>query len=101
MDKPNLSLMAKMSSLFGNELRLSILMYLLEEGEVCVGKIVEALEIKQSTVSNQLKILKLGGVVKTRKERNKIFYSLADSHISNLLIALSEHVKEGFYGQDS
>jgi ArsR family transcriptional regulator len=97
MDKSNLSLMAKMSSLFGNELRLSILMYLLEEGEVCVGKIVEALEIKQSTVSNQLKILKLGGIVKARKEGKKVFYSLADSHISNLLITLSEHVKEGFY----
>ncbi len=97
MDKTNLSLMAKMSSLFGNEIRLAILMYLLEEGESCVGKIVEALGLKQSTVSNQLKILKLGGVVKARKSGNKIFYSLADAHISNLLTALSEHVKEGFY----
>lgn len=101
MNKYNLSLMAKMSSLFGNELRVAILMYLLEKGEACVGKIVEALEMKQSTVSNQLKILKLGGVVKTRKEGNKIFYSLADSHISNLLIALSEHVKEDFYERNS
>ncbi|MGC9218131.1 MAG: ArsR/SmtB family transcription factor [Athalassotoga sp.] len=97
MDKLNVSLMAKMSSLFANELRMTILMYLLEKGDTCVGKIVEELGIKQSTVSNQLKILKLGGAVKTRKEGNKIFYSLADSHISNLLIALSEHVKEGFY----
>lgn len=99
MDKSNLDLMAKISSLFGNELRIAILMYLLEKGEACVGKIVEALEIKQSTVSNQLKILKLGGVVKTRKVGNKIFYSLADSHISNLLMALREHVKEDFYGK--
>ncbi len=97
MDKSNISLMAKMSSLFANELRITILMYLLEKGDTCVGKIVEDLGIKQSTISNQLKILKLGGAVKTRKEGNKIFYSLADSHISNLLIALSEHVKEGFY----
>ncbi|HEU24747.1 MAG TPA: transcriptional regulator [Mesoaciditoga lauensis] len=97
MDKLNVSLMAKMSSLFANELRMTILMYLLEKGDTCVGKIVEELGIKQSTVSNQLKILKLGGAVKTRKEGNKIFYSIADSHISNLLIALSEHVKEGFY----
>ncbi|BBJ27423.1 ArsR/SmtB family transcription factor [Athalassotoga saccharophila] len=97
MDKRNVGLMAKMGSLFANELRMEILIYLLDKGEACVGKIVEDLGLKQSTVSNQLKILKLGGAVKTRKEKNKIFYSLADSHISNLLIALSEHVKEGFY----
>ena len=53
MDKLNVSLMAKMSSLFANELRMTILMYLLEKGDTCVGKIVEELGIKQSTVSNQ------------------------------------------------
>jgi DNA-binding transcriptional ArsR family regulator len=97
MDKKNLSLMAEISALLGNELRIAILMYILEKGETCVGKIVEDLEMKQSTISNQLKILKLGGIVKARKEGKKVFYSLADSHISNLLITLSEHVKEGFY----
>ncbi len=86
--------MANFGTMFGNELRIEILMYLLENEEACVGRIVSDLGIRQSTVSNQLKILKLGRMVKTRKDGKKIFYSLSDSHISSLLTTLSEHAKE-------
>ncbi len=94
MDENNLNLMVEMSSFFSNKIRLAILMHLLKEGESCVSKIVKSLEIKQNTVSNQLKILKLGRIIKARKSGNKIFYSLSDAHISNLLMALSEHSRE-------
>ncbi len=97
MDKNISSLMANLGRMFGNELRIEILVYLLENGEACVGKIVADLGLKQSTVSNQLKILKLGRMVKTRKDGKKIFYSLSDSHISNLLATLREHAKEELY----
>ena len=97
MNEKVLDLMVKLSELFGNELRMRILMYLLERKEACVSDMVSALDIKQSTVSNQLKILKLGGVIKARREGKRLFYSLADSHISNLLTILKAHAKEAFY----
>ncbi len=86
--------MANLARLFGNELRMRILNYLLEKGEACVGDMVSDLGLKQSTVSNQLKILKMGKMVKSRKDGKKMFYSLADAHISIILETLKNHVKE-------
>jgi DNA-binding transcriptional ArsR family regulator len=94
MNMKMLNSMANLAKLFGNELRIKILIYLLERHEACVGDVVNDLGIKQSTVSNQLKILKMGNIVKMRREGKKTFYSLADSHISTILNTLMDHVKE-------
>lgn len=94
MDIKTINSMANLAKLFGNELRIKILMFLLEKKEACVNEIVQGLNLKQSTVSNQLKILKMGKIIKMRKEGKKIFYSLADLHISVILKTLRDHVKE-------
>ncbi len=77
-----------------NMTRLEILLCLLETKEVSVGEIVRVLGIPQSTVSNQLKLLKLGVLVKAHRKGTNVFYSLQDDHVAGILKMLSDHVRE-------
>jgi ArsR family transcriptional regulator len=61
---------------FSDRTRLRIL-YLLKEGESCVGDIVEVLRIEQPRVSRHLDYLKKAGLVRVRVSRTWRFYSLA------------------------
>ena len=62
--------------------------------ERCVSEIVEETKCSQSLVSHQLKVLKDLDVVKTRKEGLRVYYSLKDGHIKEILNTLKEHVEE-------
>ena len=62
--------------------------------ERCVSEIVEETKCSQSLVSHQLKVLKDLDVVKARKEGLRVYYSLKDGHIKELLNLLKEHVEE-------
>lgn len=63
-------------------------------GEKCVNDIVNEVGASQSLVSHQLKVLKDANLVKTRKEGQKVFYSLNDGHVRALLSIAIEHVEE-------
>ncbi|MEM1943207.1 MAG: metalloregulator ArsR/SmtB family transcription factor [Candidatus Caldarchaeum sp.] len=73
--------------------RLMIL-HLLMEGEKSVGEIVEALGAGQPTVSQHLGYMKRSGVVKSRREGNIVYYSLADKRIAEACSIISQIVKE-------
>ena len=60
----------------------------------CVSEIVIEVNAEQSLVSHQLKVLKDAGIVESRKEGNKMYYSLKDGHIKQLLRIAEEHVEE-------
>lgn len=75
---------------FGDSTRLKIL-YALLEGEVCVGDLSEALNINQSAVSHQLRILRQNSIVKFRKKGKVVYYSLDDNHVSTLLTQSLKH----------
>ena len=62
--------------------------------ERCVSEIVEETKCSQSLVSHQLKVLKDLDVVKPRKEGLRVYYSLKDGHIKEILNTLKEHVEE-------
>ena len=62
--------------------------------ERCVSEIVEETKCSQSLVSHQLKVLKDLDVVKSRKEGLRVYYSLKDGHIKEILNTLKEHVEE-------
>lgn len=62
-----------------NEKRLMIVCQL-ADGEKSVGEICDALETRQSTVSQQLALLRREGFVKARKEAQMVYYSLADEN---------------------
>ena len=62
--------------------------------ERCVSEIVEETNCSQSLVSHQLKVLRDLDVVKSRKEGLRVYYSLKDGHIKEILNTLREHVEE-------
>lgn len=78
---------------FADETRLKILC-LLREGEVCVHQIVEELDISQSGVSHQLRILRDARLVLPRKEGRHVLYRLADRHVKELLENALSHGEE-------
>lgn len=69
--------------------RLKIL-YLLQDGELCVCEIIMALEKPQSTVSHHLNVLKNAGFIKGRKEGVWIHYKLIDPEIVDLIENLAK-----------
>jgi len=67
-----------------NEDRL-LLLCELSQGEASVGDLEERLGIHQPTLSQQLGILRNEGVVGTRREGRKIYYSVADPALLQIL----------------
>ena len=69
---------------FANETRLQILC-LLRDREVCVHDIVEALDVSQSGVSHQLRVLRDARLVSHRRDWRHVYYRLADDHVREML----------------
>lgn len=67
---------------------------LLQQRECCVNQIAEAVELSQSAISHQLRLLKQMHLIKFRREGKNILYSLADDHVRTILEMGLEHVKE-------
>ena len=78
---------------FGDVTRLKIL-YALFCSEMCVIDIATLLNMSQSAISHQLRVLKQMDLVKNRREGKTIFYSLADSHIVTILSQGQDHIEE-------
>jgi len=66
---------------------------LLLEREMCVGDIADKLDMSQSAVSHQLRVLRNNDLVKYRKEGKTVYYSLDDSHVENVLRQGIGHIK--------
>ena len=86
--RPDLSMIASSFGNIGNETRLKILYLLGEAGELCVCDLADVMGHSVSAVSHQLRKLKEGHLVKTRKESPTIYYSLSDDSFLNVLINL-------------
>lgn len=85
--------LAELFKVFGDSTRIRIL-FVLFEAEVCVCDLAEALQMTQSAVSHQLKILKQAKLVKNRREGKSMFYSLADQHVRAIIGQGLEHIEE-------
>ena len=70
-----------------NEDRL-LLLCQLSQGELCVSDLEERLDIRQTTLSQQLGVLRTEEVVNTRREGKRIYYSVADKKLLKVLAAL-------------
>lgn len=92
-DENELYDLAELFKIFGDSTRIRIL-YVLFEAEVCVCDLAETLNMTQSAISHQLKILKNGKLVKARREGKSIFYSLADDHVRSIIDQGREHIEE-------
>ncbi len=73
--------------LMANEDRL-LLLCQLSQGELCVQDLEEALDIRQPTLSQQLGVLRNEGVVSTRRDGRRIYYSVSDPDLLQVLGAL-------------
>ena len=62
--------------------------------ELCVCDIASLLNMGQSAISHQLRILKQMRLVKFRRDGRSVLYSLADSHIETILAQGMEHIGE-------
>ena len=85
--------LAELFKLFGDSTRVKIL-YALLESELCVCDIAKLMEVTQSAVSHQLRVLKNSKLVKFRREGKTVYYSLADDHVIHVLAQGMEHVCE-------
>ncbi len=85
--------LAEFFKVFGDTTRLKILNVLLCS-EMCVLDIANVLNMSQSAISHQLRILKQMDLVKNRRDGKTIFYSLADSHIVTILSQGLDHIEE-------
>ena len=85
--------LADFYKLFSDSTRLKILIALGEE-ELCVSDLATILEMNQSAISHQLRVLKQGRLVKNRREGKVIYYQLDDDHIKEIINSGLDHVKE-------
>ena len=85
--------LAELFKIFGDSTRIRIL-FVLFEAEVCVCDLAAALNMTQSAISHQLRILKQSRLVKSRREGKSVFYSLADEHVRTIISQGQEHVEE-------
>ena len=85
--------LAELFKVFGDSTRIRIL-FVLFEAEVCVCDLAKALNMTQSAISHQLRILKQNKLVKSRREGKSVFYSLADEHVRRIIAQGREHIEE-------
>ena len=82
--------LAELYKVLGDSTRIRIL-DLLSRQELCVQDIADGLNMTQSAISHQLRLLKQAALVKCRREGKSIFYSLADDHVRTILKMGMEH----------
>ncbi len=85
--------LAELFKVFGDSTRIKIL-YSMFEHELCVNDIAGLLNLSQSSVSHQLRILKTSKLVKFRREGKSMYYSLDDEHVRSIISMGMEHVEE-------
>ncbi|WP_296887945.1 helix-turn-helix transcriptional regulator [uncultured Methanobrevibacter sp.] len=93
IEEDQYSELSEFFKIFGNPTRLKILSLLAIE-DLCVCDICEALNLNQTTVSNQLRILRANNIVKYQKEGKMARYSLTDFHIEMIYKVGLEHILE-------
>lgn len=92
-DETELYDLAELFKVFGDSTRIRIL-YVLFEAEVCVCDLAQVLNMTQSAISHQLRILKNSKLVKCRREGKSVFYSLADDHVRTIIAQGRDHIEE-------
>ncbi len=91
VDENMLCELAELFKIFGDSTRCKILYTLLEK-EMNVTDISESLRMTQPAISQQLRVLKSNGLVKFRREGKSLIYSLADTHVQQILSIGLEHL---------
>jgi len=90
-EKETLTHIAELFKGFADPTRVHILCLLLTQEEMRVTDIAEKVEVSQSAISHQLRLLKQMHLIKFRREGKNMYYSLADDHVKTILQMGLEH----------
>lgn len=85
--------LAELFKVFGDTTRIRIL-WALDEAEMCVCDIAYLLNMTQSAISHQLRVLKQAKLVRNRKEGKVVYYSLDDEHVRMIFDQGLVHINE-------
>ena len=85
--------LSELFKVFADLTRIKLL-YVLFDGELCVQDIAEKLDMTQSAISHQLRVLKSAKLVKGRRDGKQIYYALADEHVKTIIGQGFDHVTE-------
>ena len=85
--------LAQLFKVFGDLTRIRIL-WALNESEMCVCDIAVLLDMTQSAISHQLRVLKQTNLVKNRREGKVVYYSLVDEHVRQIFDQGLIHINE-------
>ena len=85
--------LAELFKVFGDSTRIKIICSLFES-EMCVCDLSVLLNISQSAISHQSRVLKSARLVKFRRAGKVIYYSLDDEHIKQIFDAGLHHITE-------
>lgn len=77
---------------FGDPTRLRIL-YALMDRELCVYHIAQSLDMSQSAISHQLRVLRENRLVKSRRDGKQMIYSLDDDHVMSIIQQGYDHIE--------
>ena len=84
---------AELLKVFGDPTRIRII-FVLCQSEMCVCDIAKLLNMTQSAISHQLRVLKQARLVSARRDGKTIYYSLCDDHVRTIFYFAMEHVME-------
>ena len=70
------------------------IVYALIKNELCVNDIVKEVDMSQTAVSYQLKLLRQMHLVKYRRSGQNVFYSIDDHHVYDIITKAIDHIKE-------
>ena len=90
---PSVPDVAALFALLADPTRLRLLAAL-ATGELCVCDLAAATGINRTTVSHQLRTLREGRLVRSRREGRVIFYALDDDHVRDLMAMGIAHAGE-------
>jgi len=93
LSQNHVTVLAETFRLLGDPTRLRILLFCLP-GPKSVGDIVESLGLSQTLVSHHLRLLRGARLVRGERRSKQVFYEVADSHVSEMLIDMATHIDE-------
>ncbi|MEG1426310.1 MAG: metalloregulator ArsR/SmtB family transcription factor [Oscillospiraceae bacterium] len=85
--------LAELFKVFGDSTRIRIMCALFEK-ELCVCDIAALLDMGQSAISHQLRLLRSAKLVRVRRDGKQSYYSLADDHVREIYHMGIEHIME-------
>ena len=94
IDRRDVDGLTEIFRVLGDPTRVRIL-DALATAELCVGDLAHRLEVSESAVSHQLRLLRNTRIVRSRREGRMIFYALDDRHVLSLFKQGLKHVQEG------